>query len=143
MAERSKITQLPGYMEWVCAVPAATITEAKSKIVYINNTGATQILVGASFIPDTAIAGTVTNYTSIRITDLNTTGTGTKTMTAIKNFSNTANSLTVAQPFAFTLSTTAASLQLTAGQVVGFTKTIAASGMVLPAGLVSLRFRFA
>jgi len=98
-------------------------------------------ITGARFIPDTAITGAATNNMAIQIVNKGVAGTGTDGVTAVKTYASGTDAVkNVAEEL--TLSTTAADLVVTTGEVLALEKTENGTGLALPPGLVELSYEF-
>jgi predicted ThiF/HesA family dinucleotide-utilizing enzyme len=98
-------------------------------------------ITGARWIPDTAITGAATNNPAVQIVNKGVLGTGTTGITAVKTYASGTNAVKfVAEEL--TLSTTAADLVVTTGEVVAFEKTENGTGLALPPGLVELSYEY-
>lgn len=96
-------------------------------------------IISAKFVSPSTAATNGTNFGTIIVNKHDGAG-GAATVAASADTS--ALSIAAGVPFALTLSATLANVQISAGQVLSFQITKAASGVVIPAGYVVLQVRY-
>ena len=133
---------MSGAIEFPAHIYTLTATTAASEVVFINKTGATVNLTGATGVFDTTVTASDTNNFAIALVNTGLLGSGTTAMTSTLTFNRTTGNLTALNPVALTLSTTAANLLVAAGEVVTLKKTENGTGLALPNGELSLQFQF-
>ena len=141
MAERSRLSQLPGTHFAQAHVLASAATNDDEQPVWTNKHNATVRITSVGFIPDADITGAATNNFIVQLRNKGVLGTSTTGVTALKTF----DSGTDADGFledAQTLSTTDADLDIDAGETVAWNKTENGTGLDMPAGIVTIGYQF-
>lgn len=122
----------PTYVRLEADAPALAITtDGTHSIGVVPVTGT---VVGVTYIPDITITGAATNNRAVSVINKGTAGAGT-TSIATLTFASGVNA-TAADEKVITLSTTAANLVVTAGEVLGFASIHANTGIIDPGGRV-------
>ena len=142
MSERSKLTQLPGAVQFTARTAAIGAGTTGIMPVFPNLTGATFQVTEGYFVPDALVTGAGTNNMSLAIQNRGTAGTGTTAVTSTLAFSSASVTAAQAAQKAFTVSATAANLLIANGETLALVKTEAGSGLALPAGVVVVKGRF-
>jgi hypothetical protein len=96
---------------------------------------------GVRWIPAAAVTGDNTNYFSLAAQNKGTAGAGTTAVTATKAYTTGTNSVAF-DAEDLTLSSTAADLNMAAGEVLTLKRTVAASGLAQPDGLVEVTYKY-
>jgi hypothetical protein len=113
-----------------------------SESVFVNETEATVSLTGATVTFDSAVTANNTNNFAIALVNTGVAGAGTTAMTSTYTFNRVTGNLAALTPQALTVSTTAANLLVTAGQVVTIKKTENGTGLTMPNGKIALQFQY-
>ena len=92
------------------------------------------------FIPDTAIAGTATNFFTLNVRNRTGAGVGTAIPASLAYSSGAVVSVAQA-PTSLTLSATATDLVLQAGDVITVEKAVTGTGLACPAGVVVVHLK--
>lgn len=96
---------------------------------------------GIRWTPAAAVTGDNTNYYSAAFQNRGTAGNGTTAITTTKAYTSGVNSV-AHDTEAFTLHATAANREVDAGEVIALVRTVAASGLAMPDGLVEVDFQY-
>jgi hypothetical protein len=142
MSERPRITQTSGSQMAQSTIYTIAGASVGSESQFTNKTGATVNLTGATVVFDSAITSNDTRNFAIQLFNTGTDGTGTTAITSLVTFNTTRGDLAALTPLSLTLSTTAANLLVTAGQVVTVTKTKNGGGIDMPNGKLALQYKF-
>jgi len=141
VAERPRITQLPGTHTRKWHVPAEVLTSTTfSSTMWVNNLNATIRITRATFTPESTLSGTATNFMVLAFVNKSTTGSGV-TVIASSTLDNL-KALTNYQEHALVLHATTTSRDIQNGEVVGFEKRVTANGATLMRGLAQIEFQF-
>lgn len=97
-------------------------------------------ITGVSWVPAAAVTGAATNNFAIAAQNRGTAGAGTTAVTATKTYASGTDSV-AHDAEALTLSTTAADLNLAAGEVLSLVRTVNGTGIAQPDGLVVVSYR--
>lgn len=97
-------------------------------------------IVGVSIIWDAAITGAATNNFAVGVVNEGTDGTGTTAVTDVHTYAN-GEDATAHVPEDLTLSSTAANLDVDAGEVLSLDRTVNGTGLASPAGAVQITYR--
>lgn len=141
MAERPRITQLPGTQERHAAIISIALGSSDEVLVWLNNSGASVNIKQAGFIPDEAHTGADTNNMALQFKSKTSAGAANKNITAVKTYSSGVD-MTKFVKDALVVSSTAADVIVKDGESVTLDKTENGSGLALPAGLAVLEIRY-
>ena len=141
MAERSRVTQLPGAVVKHVAVPTFTGTAADEVLVYSNQDGAKLKIISAGYIPDEAVTGAATNNFALQFKSKTAAGATDKNITSVKTYASGTDMVQFDQDN-LTLSTTAADLEVVNGGAITLDITKNGTGLALPAGLAVVTFQY-
>lgn len=98
-------------------------------------------ITGVKWVPAAAVTGDNTNYFSIAAQNKGAAGAGTTAVTATKAYTTGVNSVAF-DAEDLTLSSTAADLNMAAGDVLTLKRTVTASGLAQPDGLVEVTYKY-
>lgn len=141
MTKSNKIEDLHGN-HFVQARTILVALGADEETAIFRHSGSKSIKVtGVQWIPDTAVTGLVTNNMIIGIVNKGLAGVGTVAVTDLKTYGDTVDSVKFVGE-ALTLSSTAASLIVLAGEVLSLDKTENGTGMLLPPGIVEISYEY-
>lgn len=98
-------------------------------------------ITGVRWIPAAAVTGNNTNYFSLAVQNKGASGAGTTAITSTKDYLTSTDSV-AHDAEDLTLTATTANRNVSAGSVVALVRTITASGLAQPDGLVEVRFRY-
>jgi hypothetical protein len=93
------------------------------------------------WVPAAAVTGDNTNYFSLAVQNKGTAGSGSTAVTSTKAYTTGTDSV-AHDGEALTLSATAANLNVASGEVLALVRTVAASGLAQPDGLVRIGFKY-
>ena len=141
MAERARATQLPGSVTASAATPAIGATTSDEVVVWQNTTGASVEITGVTFCPDTAVTGAATNNMTLQLRNKGTAGTSTTAVTTIKTYASGTDILIFDQD-ALTVTSTTADAVIDNGETVALNKAENGTGLALPAGTVTIAFKY-
>lgn len=133
-------SELAGDMLQPCSVPAeATAGNADSFVLFRADRA---IKVTAVYwTPNAAVTGANTNNFALGVVNKGAAGSGTTAVTTVKTYASGTNSAAnVAETF--TLSSTAADLNLAAGDVLALARTVNGTGLASPAGVVNVHYQY-
>lgn len=141
MAAKYGVHDVPGEHQIQVYIPSQTGSTTDSWPLLVASFGALK-LVGASFTPSAEITNNNTNYFSFAIQNAGTDGSGSTAMTSTLSFTVTALGATEPAfvPTAFTVSATEANLAAAQNEVIKLVRTVAASGLTNPDGILTLRY---
>lgn len=130
----------PGEKRRHTHVPAqGTAGSTDTNAVFVADKAMT--VTGVKWVPSAAVTGAATNNFALQLINKGATGAGTTGVTTAKTYDNAVNSAAnVAE--ALTLSSTAADLNLAAGDVLAFVRTINGTGLASPKGLLEIVFKY-
>lgn len=117
----------------------ATIGTADEWVIFKANEKVT--ITGVSWTPAAAVTGGNTHTFSIAVQNKGTAGVGTTAVTTTKAYTSGINSVAF-DIEELTLSSTAADLNVSAGETLTLKRTITGNGLAQPHGLVEVRFQF-
>jgi len=140
MADRPRLTQLPGNHSSQSYHPAVSLGTDSENIVLLNKTGATIKVTGVYYTPDTAVTGDDTDNYTLAVQNKGAAGTGTTAVASLELATDVDMTANVAK--AITVSTTAANLLVSDGHALTLKKTEANSGLALPEGQVTITYQF-
>lgn len=136
----TKIIDIPGDHRRQAYIPGqSTAGNADIWPVFVAEKACT--ITGAKWVPAAAVAGAATNNFAIALQNRGQAGTGTTALTTTKTYDNGVNSV-AHDAEALTLTSTAADLELAAGDVVALVRTVNGTGLAQPDGLVEVAFRY-
>ena len=141
MAEKPRITQLPGTIGIQEGVKTIALGTADELIVWRNNTGATLKVTEFGYTPDTAVTGNTTDNFTLRGKVKTAAGAAAANLTAVKTYGTGVN-ISQFVVDTLTLATTAASLLIDNGELVTLDKAETGSGLALPEGIVTIKGQF-
>ena len=141
MAERPRRTQLPGTEGVQAAIIAQTINVEDKLLVWRNNTGAKVKITKAAFTPDETLTGAATNSVSLQFQSRLAAGGASKNITAVKDYVSGVNIAQFVED-SLVLSTTAADLEVSDGELVILDVLMPGTGLALPAGLATLEYQY-
>ena len=141
MAERSSVTQLPGTHTAAVATPAIGATTSDEVVVWQNRTGASVIITGVNFCPDTAVTGAATNNMALSVRNKGTAGTSTTVVTTLKTYASGTDIAAFDQDV-LTVTSTAADATIDNGESIALNKTENGTGLALPAGTLTIEYKF-
>ena len=118
---------------------AATVSDEVN--VWINDTGRTVEIVEAGFAPISAVTGAATNNMALQFKNKGADGTGTTGITAVRTYASGVNILAHDKDV-LVLATTVADRQVPDGAVVTLDKTENGTGLALPQGIATLKYKF-
>jgi hypothetical protein len=139
MAEKTRVGKLPGLYTHMARIDAIASNSTGIQTVMKNSHGNQITVTSVSFIPDAAITGNDTNYFTFILQNRSTNGAGT-TAVATLAFTSGVNGVAHDEK-AITVSGTAANTQVASDAVLAVSKTVAASGLTMPAGIVVITYR--
>jgi hypothetical protein len=143
MSERPRLTQISGSVESMNHVYTIAGATDGNENQFVNKTGATVNITGATVVFDTDVTSNDTANFAIQLINKGLLGVGTTAVTSKVTFNTTRGDLAKFVPLALTLSTTAANLLVAAGEVVTLDKTHnGTGGLALPNGKLALQFQF-
>lgn len=99
------------------------------------------VVTAVRWTPAAAVTGDNTNYFSLALQNRGAAGVGTTAVTATKDYVTSTNSV-AHDTESLTLSATTANLNAAAGDVLALVRTVAASGLAQPDGLVEIDFQY-
>lgn len=97
-----------------------------------------QVITAVRWIPKVAVTGAATNNFALQVVDTGPAGAGTGAVTTVKTYASGTNSVALT-PEAFTIG---AAPNVAAGDVVSLARTVNASGLASPAGILEVQFRY-
>lgn len=118
---------------------AATVSDEVN--VWVNDTGRTVEIVEAGFAPISAVTGAATNNMALQFKNKGVLGTGTTGITTVKTYASTVN-IAAHVKDVLTLATAVADRQVPDGAVVTLDKTENGTGLALPQGIATLKYKF-
>lgn len=137
MAMRA-LQDIPGTHIKAVYVPAVTAGTDKKYPLFRAEADIT--ITAAYFIPQANITGQDTNTMTVKVINAGTDGSGT-TLIASKAYTS-GNNATALKPEALTLSTTAANLDIDAGEVIAYFNDQAGTGLNCPEGVIEVHFQY-
>lgn len=99
------------------------------------------VVTAVRWTPAAAVTGNNTNYFSLALQNRGSAGTGTTAVTSTKDYTTGVDSVAYDSE-SLTLSGTAANTYAAAGDVLALTRTVAASGLAQPDGLVEIEYQY-
>ena len=93
------------------------------------------------WVPAAAVTGDNTNYFSLALQNKGTAGAGTTAVTSTKAYTTGVDSV-AHDAESLTLSATTANLNATTGEVLSLVRTVAATGLAQPDGLVRIGYKY-
>lgn len=141
MAERSRLSQLPGRHLYQVPLALVALGTAKDMVAFINNFGAPIIIKAVSLVPQAAKTGNDTNNFTLQLRNKELGGAGAVAVTAVKTY-DTGTDLVAFDEDALVVSTTAANLRVEDGEVLALNKGETGSGLEMPDLVLSIEFEF-
>ena len=136
----TKIIDIPGDHRRQAYVPGqATAGTADTWPVFHAEKACT--VTGILWVPAAAVTGDTTNTFSLAVQNKGQAGAGTTAVTATKTYATATDSV-AHDAEALTLSSTAANLELAAGDVLVLVRAIVGTGLAQPDGLVEVAFKY-
>lgn len=136
MAERSKITLLTGYQHKDMKTAAVAGGSDGEEVIFKNDSGAKMVVEAVKFTAAAAVTGNDTNNFTLSVLNK------TRTKTVASKAYATGVNIAKWGSSTLTNSTTADDLVVNSGDVLTLAKVEAGSGLALPAGLLSIQFRY-
>lgn len=96
---------------------------------------------GVNWTPAAAVTGDNTNYFSLAVQNKGSDGSGTTAITQTKAYTTGTNSV-AHDTEALSLSATEANRNVASGEVVSLVRTVAASGLAMPDGVLEVSFQY-
>lgn len=93
------------------------------------------------WIPQAAVTGAATDNFALGVINAALDGTGTTAVTTVKTYASGTNSVAL-DIEAFTLSATAANLDIDEGEVLALDRTVNGTGLAMPEGIIEVEFEF-
>lgn len=122
----------------ICRAIAA-ISGSTTAIWALPPIGVKAKITGVNFIPDVDVTGAATNNFALGLQNRGTDGDGTTAVTAVTTFASGTDAAAHAK-LALTLSGTAANLLVGASDVLALVRTVNASGLANPTGVVEVLY---
>lgn len=97
-------------------------------------------ITGVTWIPAAAVTGAATNNFALQAKNTGLLGAGTTAVTTAKTYASGTNSVALS-PEALTLSSTAADLNMAAGEVLTLVRTVNGTGLASPHGHIEISYR--
>lgn len=141
MAERPRVTQLPGTQSKDASVITVALGTDLDQEIWTNKTGAPVEITAVTFTPDAAHSGAATNNMTLGVVNKELLGVGTVIVAPQKAFVSGID-LVAFKPDDIPVSTTAADVRVETGEVLAFSKVENGTGLAQPAGLVTIEYRF-
>lgn len=141
MVELNEATLVPGRHERNVPIAAIGAGTADEIAIWRNNTGKTVVVKQFGYTPDTAVTGAATDYMALQAKVLTAAGAAAADLSDAKTYLAAVN-ITQWVEDTLTLSTTAADVEIDDGELLMLAKTENASGLALPAGVVSFEFEY-
>jgi len=130
---------MPGDQFVTATIPAQTTAgSAQKNPVFIAPFAC--VITAVKWIPAAAVTGANTNNFALGLINRGAAGAGTTAITTVKTYASGTDSVS-GVPETFTLSSTASDTYLAAGDQVDFARTVNASGLASPNGVVQITFR--
>lgn len=141
MVTDNAATSVQGDHAVSCLVNAIGATTADEVNVWINDTGRTVEITEAGFAPISAVTGAVTNNMALQFKNKGADGTGTTGITAVKTYDNGVD-IAAHDKDTLVLATTVTDREVPDGAVVTLDKTENGTGLALPEGIATLKYKF-
>ncbi len=141
MAKRGKVTQLPGAHVASGHTILVALGSDEDQVIWHNKTGHAIAVEEATFTPETAATGNTTNNFILQVKSRLSTGGAGANITAAKTYA-TGTDLTAFVADVLVVSTTAADVRVEDEEAIIIAKTETASGLELPAGVVTIVYVF-
>ena len=143
MSERPRLTQTSGSVQNLSHIYTVAGATTATEVQFVNKTGATVTITGATVVFDTDVTANDTANFAIQLINKGLAGAGSTAITSLVTFNVTRGNLSKLVPLTLTVSTTAANLLVAAGEVVTLDKTVnGVAGLALPNGKLALQFKF-
>lgn len=137
-ASKTGVQDIPGRHQHLAFHPGAAAATATSSEVVFEAMNACRIK-RIAWIPSAGMTGDNTNYITLDFLNVGTAGAGTTSLVTAIAFT-TGTDGTALDAKEFTLSTTDATVTLAAGEVLTCKRTKAASGLLMPSGIIVIEF---
>ncbi len=141
MAERPRVTQLPGTQSKDASVITVALGTDLDQEIWTNKTGAPVEITAVTFTPDAAHSGAATNNMTLGVVNKELLGIGTVIVAPQKAFVSGVD-LVAFKPDDIPVSATAADVRVEKGEVLAFSKVENGTGLAQPAGLVTIEYKF-
>ncbi len=142
MAERGKVTQLPGDHSAQTHIELVANGTSDEVAIWVNDTDANVEITEAAYTPDAAVTGDDTNNFTLQVKNKGTDGTGTTGVTDIKTYNVASGGIAAFDKNSLVLSSTAANLLVAPGEVLSLDKAENGSGDTMEQGVFNLTYKF-